>query len=210
MKKLLQIATIFLAALGAGRCQTYEVSASGGVMRMGRTPLGSLNTQDPVDDDTTFRNGYTYGLRFTYNTRGYYGHEFGYSYTRVTVHTRVYDTEGNATPAEGRAIIHQAAYNFLIYFMPRGERWRPFITGGLEAHRYGNPRIPGWTGLPGMNYGANYGGGVKIKLMEHASIRLDLRDEFTGKPYRLSYSEGANPFPTMRQMEASFGIAIGF
>jgi hypothetical protein len=210
MRNLPHLALVFFAILGAARGQTYEVSASGGVMRMSKAPLGSLNSDSPVDTDTNFRNGFTYGLRFTYNMRGYYGHEFGYAYTRATVRTRVYDSAGAATPAEGRAVVHQASYNFLIYFMPKDEWWRPYITGGLEAHRYGNPRIAGWTGLPGMNFGANYGGGIKFKLMKHVLVRLDVRDQITGKPYKLSHGGQTNPFTMLRQMEASAGVSIGF
>jgi hypothetical protein len=210
MRNLPHLAVVFFAILGAARGQTYEVSAFGGLMRMSKAPLGSLNSGSPRDNDTNFRNGFTYGLRFTYNMRGYYGHEFGYAYTRATVRTRVYDSAGAATPAEGRAVVHQAAYNFLIYFMPKDEWWRPYITGGGEAHRYGNPSITGWTGTPGMNYGANYGGGIKLKLMKHVLVRLDVRDQITGKPYKLNFEIQTNPFTVMRQMEASAGVSIGW
>lgn len=210
MRNLPHLALVFFAILGAARGQTYEVSTFGGLMRMSKAPLGSLNSNDPVDTDTSFRNGFTYGLRFTYNMRGYYGHEFGYAYARATVRTRVYDSAGAATPAEGRAVIHQASYNFLIYFMPKDEWWRPYITGGGEAHRYGNPRIAGWTGVPGVNYGANYGGGIKLKLMKHVLVRLDARDQITGKPYKLSFGPQTNPFTVFRQMEASAGVSIGW
>jgi hypothetical protein len=210
MRNLPHLAFVFFAILGAARGQTYEGSLFAGVARMSKAPLGSLSTDKPVDTDTSFRNGLTYGLRFTYNMRGYYGHEFGYAYTRATVRTRVYNSAGVAAPAEGRAVVHQTSYNFLIYFMPKDEWWRPYITGGLEAHRYGNPHIAGWTGIAGLNYGANYGGGIKFRLMKHLLVRLDVRDQLTGKPYSLTYGGQTTPTTMLHQMEASAGLSIGF
>lgn len=208
-----KLASLALLVSGLSICawgQTYEISLLSGWARMNKGPLGSVSADDPQDFDTTFKNGYSFGARLTYNTRGYYGHEVGYVYTRAGIQSKVPDADGNRTTYESKVAIQQAFYNFLIYFMPRGERWRPFITGGLQTHRYGNPGIPGWSGIPTRNYGGNYGGGIKLKLLNHAFLRLDVRDYFTGKPYELYFQAALPKRGHVRQQEASFGIVIGF
>jgi hypothetical protein len=210
MQKLPCLVLLVSALFGRAWGQTFEVSVLGGLARMGKAALGSVSAEDAKDDDTQFKNGYSYGARLTYNMRGYYGHELGYLYTRAGIQTKIPDAAGNRTTYEGKVAIQQAFYNFLIYFMPRGERWRPYITGGFQAHKYGNPRIDGWMGLATRNYGANYGAGIKVKLFEHALVRFDVRDYITGKPYDLKFSALSPGGGTVRQQEASFGIGIGF
>ena len=113
-------------------------------------------------------------------------------------------------PVDSHVNIEQAFYNFLIYMMPKGERWRPYITGGLQAVKSGNPKIDGWTGIATRNYGFNYGGGIKFKLQKHILVRLDLRDYFTGRPYDLAFQDIDLEGKLIRQQEASFGLVIRF
>jgi hypothetical protein len=94
--------------------------------------------------------------------------------------------------------------------MPKNERFRPFMTVGLEARRSGKPHIDGWPTRPTLNYGVNYGGGIKIRLFSHALLRLDLRDTFTGKPYRLQFVDIRTAGGTVREQQASLGIAVTF
>ena len=210
MRKLLCVVPLSLAFLGSACAQTYEVSISRSLARMSKKPLGSNNTLLPVNDETTLRNGSGYGIRFTLNSRGYYGHEIGFVHTRAGLRTVTFAADGTKTNVETNVRIEEAFYNFLIYMMPRGERWRPYITGGVQAHQTGNPKIANWTGRASRNYGVNYGAGIKFKLVNHVLFRLDLRDYFTGVPYDLQFSdiEGYRGF--FRQQEASFGLALGF
>jgi opacity protein-like surface antigen len=211
MKKLLCLAILSLAALAPAWGQTFEVSPYYGWTRMSKTPLGSSSPAKPQSNDTTFRNGRSYGARLTLNTKGYYGHELSYTQTFATLQTKMQaTTDDPKLTLKDKVILRQLSYNFLIYFMPRGERWRPFITGGAEGVYSPNPKIAGWTGRVTRNYGFNYGGGLKVKLFNHALLRLDVRDSRNGKPYELDFPELLNAGGWVRQIEGSVGIAIGF
>jgi len=211
MQKLSCLALLVSALVGCAWGQTYEVSVVSGLARMSKAPLGSVSVDNPQDNDTVLRNGYSYGVRLTYNPYVYYGHELGYLYTRAGLRTSVPDANNVRTTFEDKVAVHQAFYNFLIYFMPKGERWRPFITGGAQAYDFGNPHhTPGWTGVATRNYGVNYGGGLKLKLFNHALVRFDLREYLTTKPYNLNAVDSTNFSSWERHQEASVGIAIGF
>jgi hypothetical protein len=113
-------------------------------------------------------------------------------------------------PVDSHVNIEQAFYNFLMYMMPQGERWRPYLTGGLQAAKYGSPRIDGWQGSATKNYGFNYGAGLKLRLYKHLLVRLDARDYFTGVPYNLHLADVSRQRMLIRQQEASFGLDFGF
>ena len=57
MIKPLCVVPLFFALLGSAWAQTFEVSVVRGWARMSKSPLGSNNSDDPVDDETQFRNG---------------------------------------------------------------------------------------------------------------------------------------------------------
>ena len=211
MIKPLCVVPLFLALLGSAGAQTFEVSLVRGWARMSKSPLGSNNLDSPVDNETQFHNGSSTGIRLTLNQRGYYGHEVGFLHTRAGISTSVLGADGiTMTPVEGHANIEEAFYNFLLYMMPKGERWRPYITGGLQAVKSGSPRIDGWTRSATKNYGFNYGAGIKFKLQKHLLVRLDLRDYFTGRPYNLAFKDITLEGKLIRQQEASFGLDFGF
>jgi hypothetical protein len=213
MKTLLVAGLFSLITYGAGQAQTFEITVTGGYPRVSSAPLGSISPEDGKDDDTKLKGDYGYGLRLTVNTPGYYGHEFGYMRNRAKLSTIVRTTVDNATVAttlEDTITIQQAFYNFLIYFMPKNERFRPFMTGGLQMYRYAAPNIPDWPTGSVRSYGANYGAGIKIRLFEHALIRADFRDYIGGKPYDLTFQDVTHSGGILHQLEASFGIAITF
>jgi len=211
MKTRLPVALLSFTVLGGVQAQTFEISVLGGLSRMGRAPLGSIAEQNPKEDDTKLKSGFGYGVRVTLNTPGYYGHELGYIYNRATLRARI-QAEGakEAIWKEDKIAVRQAFYNFLMYFMPKGERFRPFMTGGLQMHQYGAPGFTEWSAGSTRNYGANYGGGIKIKLFNRALIRLDIRDYIGGKPYDLKLEDEKPSGGLYRQQEASFGVAITF
>ena len=212
MIKPLCVVPLFLAFLGSAWAQTYEVSIFRGFARMGKAPLGSNNSDTPVDNETMFRNGWSTGIRLTLNMRGYYGHEVGFMHTRAGIRTSILQADGTTmTPVESHVNIEQAFYNFLIYMMPKGERWRPYMTGGVQTAKTGNPRIDGWQAAAMRNFGFNYGAGIKFKLSKHFLVRLDARDYLTGKPYAdLSFKDSTRRGSLVRQQEASFGLDFGF
>jgi hypothetical protein len=179
---------------------------------MSRAPLGSSSPESPADTDTRFRNGFTNGVRLTWNPHRYYGYELGYFQTQATVETKIQATAaGSKQTFQGKATLQQAFFDILLYWMPKNERWRPYFAGGAQAQQAGNPRgISDWTGYSTRNYGVHYGGGIKLKLMNHVLVRADLRQYLTGKPYDLHFAEITKAGGVVRQEEASVGIAFGF
>ena len=210
MKPLLSAALFLPIAWGAAQAQKFEASVFGGYPLISGAALGSISEEKPQDGDTKLKGNYAYGARLTWNTKGYYGNEVGYTFNRATLRTTLRDASGVVTLKQDRIVIHQACYNFLIYFMPAGERWRPFITGGMQIQRYGAPRFPEWTQGGTRNYGANYGGGLKLKLFKHALVRFDFRDYIGGKPYDLMFQDEMKSGGLFRQWEGSIGLTITF
>ncbi len=210
MRTLLSAGLFVLLVSGAAWAQPYEISVSAGIPRWGGAALGSSSPESPKDDDTKIKGEIGYGARITLNSKGYYGHEFGYIRNRATLEAKLRTEKGGEVVKQDRINTWQAFYNFVIYFMPRGERWRPFMTGGLGMHRYGNPSFVEWTGDSTRNYGFNYGGGLKIKLFNHALLRLDVRDHIGGKPFDLQFKDNQFSGGLMHQLETSGGISITF
>jgi len=214
MKMPLTSLLFCLALAGAATAQTWEISVSRILPRISSAPLGSISEESKKDDDTKLKGNYGYGGRLTWNTRGYYGHEIGYNYIYAQLTTAFRVTEDRVTTTttlKDDITIRQASYNFLMYFMPKGERWRPFMTGGFHLHDYGAPGFSEWPTGKSRNYGFNYGGGIKLRVIPNGLLRLDLRDYVNGKPYDL---EGADPTTFLggwlRQLELSAGFTITF
>jgi hypothetical protein len=179
---------------------------------MSKVPLGSSSPVSPEDSDTTFRNGYSNGLRLTWNPHRYYGYELGYLQTRATLQTKIQAARDVPKETLNRTVkLHQAFFDFLVYWMPKNERFRPYVALGAHAQKSPNPRdIADWSGYSTRNYGFHYGLGLKIRLFKHAQVRLDARDYWTGKPYDLSVEDITQAGGSLRQQEASVGIGLTF
>lgn len=193
--------------------QTYEVSVMSTRLHISKADLGSISEEDKKDDDTKLRGHTGLGVRVTWNTKGYYGHELGFTKNRATLTTAMRETVGKVveeTVLEDRIIIENFWYNFLLYMMPRGERFRPFISFGGQMHRYGKPRFEEWTRERVRSYGVNYGIGLKIRLFKYGLLRLDMRDHIGGKPFDLEFEEFSKTGGIMRQQEYSAGVGLTF
>ncbi len=200
-----------LAACGAASAQTYEIAPLASFMRMGRAPLGSMSLQDQKDTDSRIKNGVGYGVRLTWNQWNYYGHELGYIQSKNTFQTTLRDDANpDGVVYSDKVKVQHAFYNFIMYLMPKGERWRPFIAAGFQLHQYGRPNIPDSTVVKTRNYGGNYGAGLKLKLSKNALVRLDLRDYIGGKPYDLDFADATKSGGLLHIVEGSFGIAVTF
>ncbi len=198
-----------LLTYGAAQAQTYEIGLFGGFPRVSHGGLGSVSVVGGLDTDTTIHGSYSVGAWITYDTNGYYGHEISFMDSPIDVTAILRATVNGVTESEtvkDRVWLPQINYNFLVYFMPKGERWRPFVTGGIQANQYPEPNIPNWTSGHTKHYGLNWGGGVKLKLFPHALARLDLRDYIGGKPYDLPLFPGG----LMHQLEATLGVGVTF
>ncbi len=208
MRKLPAVALLLWAPLFA---QTWEINFSRVSSKISDAPLGTLNEKHKKDDDTRLVGQYGYGVRVTYNTRGYYGHEIGYIRTHALFQTKIRPDAKTFNLAEERVWVQSGFYTFLMYCMPRGEKWRPYIAVGLQAHQYGAPKnIPQFDTGPTRNYGVNYGLGLKLHLIPHSVIRLDFRDHFGGKPYDLKYEDPMKSGGILRSMELSAGVGFTF
>jgi hypothetical protein len=200
--------------VGLAQAQTYELGVSAGYSRLNRPAFGSISLESPGDYDTRIKAQESIGAWLGLNTRGYYGHEFNYQITYATIKTTTRSTVDNVTTTSefnDRIAIHRAGYNFLVYFMPNGSRWRPFFTGGAHATQYQSPNIANWPYGGGRHYGVNYGLGLKLIPMAHTLFRLDVRDYIGGKPYNLTFSDSSTVTGGLvHQYQASAGFAITF
>ncbi len=213
MKTLLTALVLATLTGGVVCAQNYEFGVSGSYPRISKPPLGSISTESGTDNDAHMKGQFGIGAWIGLNTRGYYGHEFNYriTYAKITTIDRVTTNDVlTTTTLTDRVAIHRAGYNFLIYFMPNGSRWRPFITGGIHAAQYQVPNFTNWPGGSGRHYGANYGGGIKLIPFPHALFRIDLRDYVNGKPYNLTFPQNQLSSGIIHQYEGSAGFAITF
>ncbi|HEX8984375.1 MAG TPA: hypothetical protein VF767_03050 [Bryobacteraceae bacterium] len=212
MKRLLTV--ILFAALvgGLAQAQTYEFGIFGGYARFSRPALGSLSPESATDTDTRLKANYVEGAWIGLNTRGYLGNELSYARTNSTLRTTERTLVNGVTVTtipEDRIRVDRAAYNFLLFFMPNGSRWRPYVTGGAQAQQYQGPHFA-WPRGSRRHYGVNWGGGIKLIPMAHTLFRLDLREYIGGKPYGLSYVDSTKSGGTLKQYEATAGFAITF
>jgi hypothetical protein len=210
--KLARLAYLMLLPSAALIAQKWEIAPTVAYVRPNHSPLGSLpDNSSAKDTDTKLKMGPGIGARITRNTRGYYGFEGTYLRTRNVLSARVTPTTGAAVTREDTIYTDYMAFNGLCYFMPPGERWRPFITAGMNMYRYGVPKFAEWTVGASRNYGGNFGGGIKLMLMKNALVRFDFRDYLGGKPYDLKFeSEQKFGGGLMQTLEASVGLSIAF
>ncbi len=197
--------------------QKYEISAGPNLIRLDSKRLGSIATSDGADDDTYFEKVSVEGGQFklTLNTKGYYGHEIGYSYNRskLNIVTRTTDDDDNeiVTRHQRKVAVGQFTYNFLMYMMPAGERVRPYITVGATVQDYGAPKLDEWTHGSSRNYGANVGFGLKVRLFPHTQVRFDVRQHFVGAPYDLTFEDEQKlSGGMMKNSSASVGFGFTF
>jgi opacity protein-like surface antigen len=208
-------AVVFAGVVTVLPAQTWEVAPIGGYLRLSKKPLGSLNQTKKDDDTKLFGHQPAYGARLTLNTQGYYGVELGYLHSRARIDSRIVPA-GGSDPVLETGTVHQNAIflNGVAYFMPRGERFRPYATAGAALQLWSKPPLRDWSGGNSRNIGFNFGGGVKIKLMKSVLFRLDVRDILAGSPYGLDYAEAANMSPRSpglyRQLEGTIGIGFTF
>jgi Outer membrane protein beta-barrel domain len=116
---------------------------------------------------------------------------------------------------------HTITYDAMYHFQPRGERIRVYVAGGVGAKFYDPtgpvpvpqplPRIAGLTNLSQWKPAFDFGGGVRIRVKEHFSVRGDLRDYITSFPNML-FAPVANATERgiFHQVTPMFGIGANF
>ena len=195
---------LVLLCVPAAFAQSFEASVSGGSLSI---PAKSADigtySGDPASGTYRIKGGFRLGARMTLNQWRFMGHEFGYMYTRTKVEipasalnagTVGTPAQPGSTPvtASGSADLsvpsHQGFYDFLVYAAPEGFRVRPFAAGGVQFTAFSQPGS--YYGNRETKYGINYGGGIKIKVIENGGIRLDVRQYNMGKPFKLPNVSG--------------------
>jgi opacity protein-like surface antigen len=220
MPRCLKFAVVSLLALACAPAygQKYEVGAIFAFDRMSRAPLGTVRQSEGSDSDTKYGDGRGFGIRLTQNTKGYYGHEVSYVRSQINLRANVDEfvfnsddtvTLGNAVDRREKVRQSRLGYNFLMYMMPAGERWRPYITIGVATMKTDPPRFIEWTSAGARNFGANVGAGIKLALVKNIQVRFDARQYLSGRPYTLTFPQGG-PQGNLRQLELSGGVSFAF
>lgn len=209
---------VLSAALVTGAAaQTWEVAPVVSYLRLSHKPIGSANSVDDANDNDTMLRAKqpAYGARVTLNTKGYYGLELSYLQSRAGIQSAIIPTDADeAVVQSGTVSLRQGGFNGICYFMPRGERWRPFVTAGFQLQYWSNPGFTDWIYGGSKNIGINWGGGLKLQLSKNLLVRLDGRQIIAGAPYGLNYPNDANDAPrsvgSFTQLEAAVGVGFTF
>ncbi len=186
---------VFFASLPFASAQVAEFSVSGGVSRFGDTTL-------LTNPRVTLGDGFRLGLRGTFNTGRFFGHEIGYGYSRTNV--KIAGPQGGEIGMNA----HGFFYDFLVYGTPEGTRLRPFACGGAGFNSFFPPGSSVYYGNQVTKFGFNYGGGVKAMVAGPWGVRFDIRQYASGKPDLFQTAEG--PSGWMRQTEVTAGFSFNF
>jgi opacity protein-like surface antigen len=182
---------LFMGSVFMAHAQMGEIGLSFGASKLRDNDLGSLPQTQGYKAESNFR----FAIRFTINNYRFFGHEFGYAYTRGKL-----TIPASAGGGEVGMPIHQGMYNFLVYATPEG--------GGHFSTFY-PPGSSVFQGNGVTKFGFNYGGGVKARISETWLVRFDVRDYSTGKP-----DFGLVPEGRLKQLEVSgrlrLRLLIGF
>jgi len=190
------LSTLFFVCLLCP-AQPLELGVYGGQSRLSKASLGSIVNSPNAPSDYSLDGGFRLGFRMTTNNDTYFGHEFGYGYSRTQL---VFDSAGGQR--QGMAI-HQGTYNYLAYATREGRKVRPFVTGGVHFSNFVPPGSSAAQGGGTTKFGVNYGAGLKIRVNPMFLIRFDLRQYGTPKPLPLFNRSG-----WLRQNEYSIGFSF--
>jgi opacity protein-like surface antigen len=179
--------------VAAASAQVAEISVSGGASRF---TGGNIGTENPGDTtQITVGGGFRMDARLTLNSYRFFGHEFGYGYSRSTFQ---FPTSGDVSVP-----VHQGYYDFLAYGTPEGKKIRPFVAGGVQFSSFFPPGSSSYYGNQTTKYGFNYGAGVKIKVSPMIGIRFDVRQYNMGHPFEFYNQSG-------RYLQTSFTGGVSF
>src|SRR5947208_628028 len=167
----LRFAVTAAATITAISAQTWEIGPMGGYLKLSSKFIGSANTNDPKTDDTKLHSLQpAYGAFITRNTKGYYGFELDFLRSKARMDTKLIPaTSTDRVSESGTVYLNQLSLNGICYFMPNGERFRPFVTAGGQVSMFGTPRIKDWPFTDSRKIGFNFGGGLNIRLFKNAN-----------------------------------------
>ena len=161
---------------GDERPDKYEFGIFGGASFFERQDSGL---------GTDLHTGGAFGAKFTENLWRYVGIQESYTFRENNVTFDGPNQPGYPNYGFGQRVMDWGV-NPLIYFTPRGSRWRPFVTVGIAALDFrptngakDAAHSPGFAnfGAYGLNNdllpALTYGGGVKYRLNDHWSLEGD-------------------------------------
>lgn len=155
---------------------------------------GSFFQQVDKGLGTKLHSGGAAGARVTENFWRYVGLEQAFTYSANNLTFLKPNQPGLPNFGFGNRI-YQYSLNPVIYWTPRGSRFRPFLTAGVSAlnitptdtakgeARFAPNLIYGAQALNNnIQAGLNYGGGLKYHLTDRIGLRFDVRGLFTKNP----------------------------
>jgi opacity protein-like surface antigen len=192
----------FVACSSISFAQSFEAAVGGGQSIFpGNTADIGTSTIDPASGTYVMKDGFRLVLRMALSQGRFFGHEFGYAYSRTSLDTpATATTAGTGLPGQTGIVTtipaqnislpsHQGFYDFLVYAMPEGKRVRPFAAGGVQFTAFSQPGSQ-YTNNRETKYGINYGGGIKVRVKDPWGFRLDVRQYNMGKPFGLPNASG--------------------
>jgi hypothetical protein len=196
--KLWSVVILAGVCASAASAQSGEFSISFGDTLMKDNILGiAANLQG-----TEYKadGGFTFGLRFTLNTKKYLGHEFGFAYNRTQLGAVGIAGSDSSMPT------YQGLYDVLLYATPEGSaKIRPYVAGGGQFTTFVPPGASVYSGT--TKFGGNFGAGVKVKITSMFLLRFDVRDYVSGKPFGNTLIDQSG---VLHQIEATAGLGLYF
>lgn len=173
----------------------------------GSPGLGTDNPFSNNSNDITLGNGYRFSFRFNFNYKDHYGAEVGYAFnhSHLNFDQAAATQLGSPTGVSLAMHMHQGNFNALYYpFTSTDAKIRPFLTAGVEFDNFVPPGGSSYSGS--TKFGANFGGGVKVRIHGMWGARFDAREYVTPKPSFGFF----NNTGSLWQTELSAGVGIGF
>jgi len=207
-------AKLFLALWIAGACSAQNWEASAGV-GYGVYHNGSIISTGGTAD-AGIRNRFVVSGAIAEDLFEYFSGEVRYVYHDGDTFLQSGSTKGTV-----QAQSHTITYDALIHFKSRDSRIRPFVAGGVGGKYYDStgpapspqplPRIAGLTRQSQWTPVYDFGGGVRVRISQHFTVRGDLRDYLTVFPSRL-FAPVANATTRgiFHQVTPMFGIGAHF
>jgi hypothetical protein len=203
---------LVLVAAGACSAQNWEI---GGGMGYGVYHNGSIITTNGTAD-AGIRNRFTATGFVTEDLFDRFSGEVRYVYHDGDSFLRSGSVQG---VVQGQS--HTLTYDALIQFKPRDHRIRPYVGGGLGAKYYNTtgpvpspqplPKIATLTNQSEWKPVFDFGGGVRVRVRDHFTIRGDLRDYITVFPQNLFVpTAGATTRGIFHQITPMFGVGANF
>jgi hypothetical protein len=191
---------------GAAWAQTGELWFDLGQSLLSNSGIGTTQAIGGTGNDVQLTDGFRFGFRFGFNQGEHFGHEVQYAYNRTQLQFNTNSVSNTNTVSKTGMAIHQSGYNFLYYLTSDKSKIRPFGTAGVHFDNFVPPGNSVSSGGGSTKIGANFGGGVKVRIKGIWAARVDVREYFTPKPsFGLALNSG-----TLRQTEISAGVGIGF